>query len=585
MSLGDIDMKLSAALSLSGYSTKETWPELAAVTGTPNAWAIVPLHAGTHTDPVTGATVQNTGVYKWNVTPPGWKRMFDTQALAAELVLAEIDATLSDAGFLLVAADLALGVTSKIGTVSTNIAAITAVAANAANINTLAPIAAAISTLAGISVAVSTAATNADAIVDVATDLNLGASSLILQAIDAATAAIAAAATVGLETGNQNVRAALGGSAEGKKVRRAVMRYDVHAKAVISNRLLTEMQNAGRLLWDVIGHSDPAGSGVVSAGSGRKPSSGISGSDPRHLEFLLQQGYDPGYRVINRAVSARKSPAMAALTGSIPILVTLASGTTLPASGAVALSLVTPGTHGPSEMRGTGYDVYEGYIGTQRCRLINTGTAINTVAVPIYTLEQVGGTAPITVNPYTHFILAPDPIDYAQQILFATRNDPLVATSYFMVDAMVTARRPGAPVPFIFGTWNWGDGTEDMLYPGGVPTPSAGLSRVLTENARMQDKYGRRFFDWRACFRGDAPYDGTVYPSIWQFTGIDKNQAANDYVTPGDWITNGRLPKFWFGPGKGGSDLQHTNEDTKFYRMKYFLEIIAKPLGVLEYAA
>lgn len=389
---------------------------------------------------------------------------------------------------------------------------------------------------------------------------------------------IAAAATVGLDTGNQNVRAALGGNAEGESIRRAVMRYDVHAKAVVANRVLTEMQNVGRLLWDIVGHSDPAGSGVVAAGSGRKPSSGISGSDPRHLEYLLQANYDPAYRVINRAVSARKTPAMAALTRSIPILVTLASGTSLPASGATALSLVTPGTHGPSEMRGTGVDVYEGYIGTQRCRLINTGTAANTIAVPIYTLEQIDGTAPITVNPYTQFVLAPDPIDYAQQIIFATRNDPLVSTSYFMVDAMVTARRPGAPPPFIFGNWNFGDGAED--------TGSAKLTSVLEENARMQDKYGRRFFDWRACFRGDAPYDGSVFPSIWQFTGIDKNQAANDWATPGDWITNGRLPKHWMSAGLSPSvDVSHTNEVTKFYRMKYFLEIFARPLGVLEYAA
>jgi hypothetical protein len=135
VSLGDIDMKLSAALSLSGYSTKETWPELAAVTGTPNAWAIIPSHAGTHVDPIVGgAPVLNTGVYKWNVAPPGWKRMFDTQALAAQLAVAEAEAVLSDPAFVLVSGDLALGGASKIGAVSTNIAAVNNASANMAAI-------------------------------------------------------------------------------------------------------------------------------------------------------------------------------------------------------------------------------------------------------------------------------------------------------------------------------------------------------------------------------------------------------------------------------------------------------------------
>lgn len=186
--LADIDIRLSAALSLSGYATKLTWAELAAVTGTPGAFAIIPLHAGTHTDPVTGATVQNTGVYKWSTSPAGWERKFDTQALAAQQVLL-------DPGFVLVAGDLALGVASKIGVVSTNIAPIVALAGVIANINILAPISAAIVTVSGIAAAVSTVSANAAAVGAVATDLGLGASSLILQAINAASAVIAAAST------------------------------------------------------------------------------------------------------------------------------------------------------------------------------------------------------------------------------------------------------------------------------------------------------------------------------------------------------------------------------------------------------
>ena len=184
--LADIDIRISAALSLSGYATKLTWPELAAVTGTPGAFAIIPLHAGTHVDPVTGATVQNTGVYKWSVSPAGWERKFDTQALAAQQVLL-------DPGFVLVSGDLALGGASKIGTVSTNIAAVTAVAGAVTAINAVAGALTAIGTVATSIGAVNTVATNITAVNSVAADLALGGSSLILQAINAASAVIAAA--------------------------------------------------------------------------------------------------------------------------------------------------------------------------------------------------------------------------------------------------------------------------------------------------------------------------------------------------------------------------------------------------------
>jgi len=162
--LDDIDIRISAALSLSGYATKLTWPELAAVTGTPGAFAIIPLHAGTHVDPVTGATVQNTGVYKWSVSPAGWERKFDTQALAAQQVLL-------DPGFVLVSGDLALGGASKIGTVSTNIAAITGVHGALAAINALVPALTAIGTVSTNIGAVNNVSTNIAAVNNVSTNM------------------------------------------------------------------------------------------------------------------------------------------------------------------------------------------------------------------------------------------------------------------------------------------------------------------------------------------------------------------------------------------------------------------------------
>ncbi len=51
----------------------KTYAQLAAVTGTAGQSAAVFNEAGTHVDPVTGATVSNTGIYGYSVSPAGWQ--------------------------------------------------------------------------------------------------------------------------------------------------------------------------------------------------------------------------------------------------------------------------------------------------------------------------------------------------------------------------------------------------------------------------------------------------------------------------------------------------------------------------------
>lgn len=60
-----------------GRVDQATWTGLAAIAGSrPGQPAIVyGPDAGTHTDPVTGATVTNIGQYLWSVTPAGWRRI------------------------------------------------------------------------------------------------------------------------------------------------------------------------------------------------------------------------------------------------------------------------------------------------------------------------------------------------------------------------------------------------------------------------------------------------------------------------------------------------------------------------------
>lgn len=47
--------------------------------------AEVPLtDAGTHTDPVVGGTVNNSGIFRWSLSPVGWQRLYDVGAVSAK---------------------------------------------------------------------------------------------------------------------------------------------------------------------------------------------------------------------------------------------------------------------------------------------------------------------------------------------------------------------------------------------------------------------------------------------------------------------------------------------------------------------
>lgn len=61
----------------------ESWSQLNSTTGAANTVAIITSDSGTHTDPVNANTVNNSGLYFWNVTPPGWKWVDNTLAYNA----------------------------------------------------------------------------------------------------------------------------------------------------------------------------------------------------------------------------------------------------------------------------------------------------------------------------------------------------------------------------------------------------------------------------------------------------------------------------------------------------------------------
>ena len=385
---------------------------------------------------------------------------------------------------------------------------------------------------------------------------------------------VSAAATVGMETGNPNARAALGGIADNAVSLRAAAYYGVREKGLIANRVLSAPAAAMLRTVRFIGHSAVAGSGVVLAGAAVNPRSGINGSIPRHLEFLLQQ-FDPEWRVVNHGQSAQTSSEIAARMGALPMLITLAAGTTLASAGAVTCT-VSPTPYGPSSRRGTSADDYYGKIGNQPCLLKNTGTGPNANS-PIYSIEQIGGTADITINPGTPFTLDRDLLDYAINIFWATRNDNNNELSFAMQGAMVDKLPPGERRYVVMGDWN---------FVNAVPPEDLGDTRhtaIMAENAELRARYRSNFFDVYAFLRGDYPYDGSLYRSVWQMTGEDINQAANDWPDQiaQAWKTTGRIPRRWMSIHLGGGDKGHFNEQTYYWLDQALIEFHFTPKGWL----
>ncbi len=83
----------------SGYLTFATWSALNAAPGsTANETAIVVGDSGTHTDPVVGGTVANSGRFAWSVSPAGWKRIDDYSATAQKFIVATVQPATPETG-------------------------------------------------------------------------------------------------------------------------------------------------------------------------------------------------------------------------------------------------------------------------------------------------------------------------------------------------------------------------------------------------------------------------------------------------------------------------------------------------------
>lgn len=80
----EINAAATLAQTYGAMTPYATWALLSPATAASNALAIVFTDTGTHTDPVVGGTVSNSGIFQYVIATPGWKRIGNTQAADAD---------------------------------------------------------------------------------------------------------------------------------------------------------------------------------------------------------------------------------------------------------------------------------------------------------------------------------------------------------------------------------------------------------------------------------------------------------------------------------------------------------------------
>lgn len=394
----------------------------------------------------------------------------------------------------------------------------------------------------------------------------------------AVAAVVSGAATVGIETGSTQSRGGIGGVEKGGVKLRATTYFDVAVKAQVANEFLSLPQMLMRRTVHMSGHSAVAASGAV-AGATVNPRSGLNGGPARSLESVLRQ-ISPDWRVIARGTSAQTGPNIAQRTGGLPTLITLDGGaTTLAAAGAVGCTC-SPDS-GPSMRRGQAVESYYGKVNGAPCILKCTGGP--NANSPVYTIEQLNGTATIPLTPGTAFFLNADLLDYAINIFWMTQNDPVVQVSIDAVAAAV-GKLPKPSRYIIIGDWPQAISLDGVSGNGSQDIGTDPHNRMLQKNAILREQYGADFLDPYALFRNEYPYNGAMYRSLTQFTGEDDTQSSYNYVTPeaGDWRARGLLPRRWMGVHEGGVDYSHGN--SQFYQQISFAsrDLHMRPKGWLD---
>lgn len=265
------------------------------------------------------------------------------------------------------------------------------------------------------------------------------------------------------------------------------------------------------------------------------PRAGVIGSLPAEMQALLGTGWD----IVNRGNFGATAVGIAALNGAEPVLIRVTGGS-IPAAAPVTLTRITPdadlASPLPANLAGPLAPGLNPYLMPLRGTVLGQPCVL-TFAANVYSIAQVGGTAPLAVPNDTPFIVDMGDLDDRIFVIWNLRNRPLGAAVGVFETALIGSIKTHSRQFILITDPYW---------------PTAGASY---EGLSAPDQTARNAMkahnDWKLANHPDSTFDLNAW--LWDLgptgafamTGIVRTAADDaaiaDQVTPPSLTYDGAI--------------------------------------------
>ncbi|WP_337846862.1 hypothetical protein [Sphingomonas sp.] len=265
------------------------------------------------------------------------------------------------------------------------------------------------------------------------------------------------------------------------------------------------------------------------------PRAGVIGSLPAEMQALLGTGWD----IVNRGNFGATAVGIAALNGAEPVLIRVTGGS-IPAAAPVTLTRITPdadlASPLPANLAGPLAPGLNPYLMPLRGTVLGQPCVL-TFAANVYSIAQVGGTAPLAVPNDTPFIVDMGDLDDRIFVIWNLRNRPLGAAVGVFETALIGSIKTHSRQFILITDPYW---------------PTAGASY---EGLSAPDQTARNAMkahnDWKLANHPDSTFDLNAW--LWDLgptgafamTGIVRTAADDaaiaDQVTPPSLTYDGQI--------------------------------------------
>lgn len=265
------------------------------------------------------------------------------------------------------------------------------------------------------------------------------------------------------------------------------------------------------------------------------PRAGVIGSLPAEMQALLGTGWD----IVNRGNFGATAVGIAALNGAEPVLIRVTGGS-IPAAAPVTLTRITPdadlASPLPANLAGPLAPGLNPYLMPLRGTVLGQPCVL-TFAANVYSIAQVGGTAPLAVPNDTPFIVDMGDLDDRIFVIWNLRNRPLGAAVGMFETALIGSIKTHSRQFILITDPYW---------------PTAGASY---EGLSAPDQTARNAMkahnDWKRANHPDSTFDLNAW--LWDLgptgafamTGIVRTAADDaaiaDQVTPPSLTYDGQI--------------------------------------------